>query len=216
MVINLLSLQIRCGKNRSFPTSLSCWEASIVHRASSLKGVNCVAEEYNPKRHRKGCIMWFCFSVLFYFVLFFFKGGIWKATGWLHWWLCMLSRSVVSNSLWSCGLSPTRLLCPWKFPSKNTGVGCHFLLQGIFLTQGSNLHLLPLLHWQILYHCTTWEAPILVNSAQVNSNFLCPKWQTWSVCTTQSLFIRVGRWGTNWLKWTLVSVGAEWKDNFCY
>ena len=34
-----------------------------------------------------------------------------------------------------------RLLCPWDFPDKNTGVGCHFLLQGIFLTQGSNLGL---------------------------------------------------------------------------
>ena len=34
---------------------------------------------------------------------------------------------------------------PWGFPGKNTGVGCHFLLQGIFPTQGSNLHLL---HWQ--------------------------------------------------------------------
>ena len=32
---------------------------------------------------------------------------------------------------------------------KNTGVGCHFLLQGIFLTQGSNLGLLCLLHWQV-------------------------------------------------------------------
>ena len=32
------------------------------------------------------------------------------------------------------------------FPGKNTGLGCHFLLQGIFLTQGSNLHLL---HWQV-------------------------------------------------------------------
>ena len=28
------------------------------------------------------------------------------------------------------GLEPTRLLCPWNFPGKNTGVGCHFLLQG--------------------------------------------------------------------------------------
>ena len=35
------------------------------------------------------------------------------------------------------------------FPGKNIGVGCHFLLQGIFLTQGSNLHLLHLLHWQL-------------------------------------------------------------------
>ena len=34
------------------------------------------------------------------------------------------------------------LLCPWDFPGKNTGVGCHFLLQGIFLTQGLNLGLL--------------------------------------------------------------------------
>ena len=36
---------------------------------------------------------------------------------------------------------PTRLLCPWDSPGKSTGVGCHFLLQGIFPTQGSNLGL---------------------------------------------------------------------------
>ena len=42
------------------------------------------------------------------------------------------------------GLQPTRLLCPWNFPGTSTGVGCHFLLQGIFLTQGSNPG--PLLH----------------------------------------------------------------------
>ena len=35
-----------------------------------------------------------------------------------------------------CG--PTTLLCPWDFPNKNAGVGCHFLLQGIFLTQELN------------------------------------------------------------------------------
>ena len=43
---------------------------------------------------------------------------------------------------------PTRLLCPWDSPGKSTGVGCHFLFQGIFLTQGSNPCLLCLLHWQ--------------------------------------------------------------------
>ena len=37
---------------------------------------------------------------------------------------------------------PVRLLCPWNSPGKNTGVGCHFLLQRIFLTQGWNLRLL--------------------------------------------------------------------------
>ena len=51
--------------------------------------------------------------------------------------------------LWSLSrltrLQPARLLYPWDFTGKNTGVDCHFLLQGIFLTQGSNL---CLLHWQ--------------------------------------------------------------------
>ena len=46
------------------------------------------------------------------------------------------------------GLQPARLLCPWDSPGKNTGVGCHALLQGIFLTQGWNLCLLCLLPWQ--------------------------------------------------------------------
>ena len=32
-------------------------------------------------------------------------------------------------------------LCPWDSPGKNTGVGCHFFLEGIFPTQGSNLGL---------------------------------------------------------------------------
>ena len=41
---------------------------------------------------------------------------------------------------------PTRLLCPWDSAGKNPGVGCHFLLQGIFLKQGSNAQLL---HWQV-------------------------------------------------------------------
>ena len=39
------------------------------------------------------------------------------------------------------GLYPYRLLCPWDFPGKNTGMGYRFLLQGIFPTQGLNLHL---------------------------------------------------------------------------
>ena len=52
---------------------------------------------------------------------------------------------LVSNSLGPYRLGPAKLPCPWDFPGKNTEVGCHFLLQWIFLTQGWNLHLL---HWQ--------------------------------------------------------------------
>ena len=49
---------------------------------------------------------------------------------------------VVSDSLPPRGLEPASLLCPWDSPGRNTGVGCHALLQGIFPTQGSNLWLL--------------------------------------------------------------------------
>ena len=62
----------------------------------------------------------------------------------------VFSPSAVSNSLWPHGLQPARLLCPWDSPGKNnTGVGWHTLLQGIFLTQGLNLGLLCLQHWQV-------------------------------------------------------------------
>ena len=56
--------------------------------------------------------------------------------------LFLLACSVMSGSLQPHALWPTRLFYPWDFPGKNTGVDCHFLLQGIFPTQGSNLHLL--------------------------------------------------------------------------
>ena len=42
----------------------------------------------------------------------------------------------------NCSPPGSSVLCPWDSPNRNTGVGCHFLLQGIFLTQGSNPGLL--------------------------------------------------------------------------
>ena len=60
---------------------------------------------------------------------------------------CQVS-SIMCDSLPPHGLYPARCLCPWHSPGKNTGVGCLDLLWGIFLTQGSNPHLLRLLHWQ--------------------------------------------------------------------
>ena len=69
-----------------------------------------------------------------------------------------ISHLVMSSSLWLHGLQPSRLLCPWDFPGKNTGVGCHFLLQEIFLTQGSNP---GLLHCKrILFHPSHRGSPI--------------------------------------------------------
>ena len=62
----------------------------------------------------------------------------------LHFCCCLVTK-LCPTLLQPHVLQPTNLLCPWDFPGKNTGVGYHFLFQGIFLTQGQNLHLL---HWQ--------------------------------------------------------------------
>ena len=64
----------------------------------------------------------------------------------------------MSDSLRPHGLWPTRLLSPWNFPGKSTGVGCHFLLQGIFPTQELNPGL-PHCR-QTLYHLSHQGSPI--------------------------------------------------------
>ena len=61
----------------------------------------------------------------------------------LHWWhltgLAVIVQSLSCVQLFCNPMDqPARLLCPCGFPGKNTGVGCHFLLQGIFPTQESN------------------------------------------------------------------------------
>ena len=68
--------------------------------------------------------------------------------------------SVVSDSLQPHRLWPARLLCTWNSPGKTTGVGCHFLLQGTFPTQGSNLG---------LPHCKQMHYPL---SHQIIRKFL--------------------------------------------
>ena len=77
----------------------------------------------------------------------------------------------MSNYLQPHGLSTTRLLCPWNFPGKNTGVGCFLLLQIIFPIQGSNLHFLLgrliLYHWET--HCSLLfllKRPVMSDSLQ--------------------------------------------------
>ena len=53
----------------------------------------------------------------------------WVAIALSNAWKWKRSRSVVCDSQRPHGLQPTRLLCPWDFPGKSTGVGCHCLLQ---------------------------------------------------------------------------------------
>ena len=68
-----------------------------------------------------------------------------------------MSHSVVSDSLRPHGLQPTRLLYPPDSLGKNTGVGCRFLLQGIFLTQGSDP---GLLHCRQILHRLSYEGSV--------------------------------------------------------
>ena len=75
----------------------------------------------------------------------------------------LVSQSAVLGSVRPRGLRPARLLCPWDSPGKNPGVGCHRLLQGIFLIQGLNPGLLHCR--QILYHWATGEAPLVILSS---------------------------------------------------
>ena len=56
--------------------------------------------------------------------------------------VCVLSCSVMSDSLRLYGLKPTRLLCPWNSPGKLTGVSCHSLLQVTHM-QGYNYNPAP-------------------------------------------------------------------------
>ena len=66
------------------------------------------------------------------------------------------------------GLRPTRLLCPWDSPGKNTGVGCHALLQGDLPHPGIEPASLmsPALAGGFFTTSTTWEAPNLQNRGQ--------------------------------------------------
>ena len=78
-----------------------------------------------------------------------------------------------SKSLRTHGLQPARFLCPWSSLGKNTGVGCHFLLQEIFPTQGSNPGL-PHCR-QILYCVSHQGSPLKKVVAPDNSCWVCPE-----------------------------------------
>ena len=62
---------------------------------------------------------------------------------------CMLSCFICIRYFATLRTVVCRLLCPWDSPGKDTGVARHALLQGIFPTQGSNMCLSCLLHWQV-------------------------------------------------------------------
>ena len=126
--------------------------------------------------------------------LFFFNGGKLQCCGlcctstrishnYIH--LLLFSREVVSDSFVTSGTVAHRLLCPWDFPGKNTGVGCHFLLQGIFPTKGSNL---LLLNWQ-----ADW-LPQMHQESQIEHTTLQKFWNA------SYIFIETRMYSISWYK----------------
>ena len=142
-------------------------------------------------------IMPSCFSLLMA------KGFQWRS-------MCARSvHSVMSDSLQSYGPYPARISCPWDSPGKNTGVGYHFLLQRIFLTQGSNPHLL-LLHCRwILYPLRHLRSPFnegefplfvhFTNHLLLKNDLLCVRHPYFSF-TSALLVFQIPGWFPVW-KW---------------
>ena len=99
-----------------------------------------------------------------------------------HMYSLIITKVHLQNGLFACILRCTwlfatyelsTLLCPWDSPGKNIGVGCHFLLQGIFPTQDLNpsfLHcrwiLYPLIHLRNLQN--------ELNRSDTSPHFLLP------------------------------------------
>ena len=92
--------------------------------------------------------------------------------------VCILSHLQLFVSPWTV---PTRLLCPWSFPGKNTGMGCLFFLQGIFLTQRLNLNFLRLLHWQVKSLPPSHQASLYIF---LNDYYLFIFWSQFTECRT--------------------------------
>ena len=106
----------------------------------------------------------------------------------------MLTRFSVSSSLF---------FTIQGIPGKNTGVGCHALLQGIFLSKGSNPHLLGLLHW-LLDSMPPATSKIVHKSYEINQQFF----QAWETDHIHSMYYKYCK-HTYIIQWALIDVLRE-------
>ena len=90
--------------------------------------------------HDECVCMYLCVCICSAYIHMYLRVFIYVCMG-----VCVCMCSITSNILQLHGLQPASLLCPSDSPGKSTGMGCHFFIQEISPTQGSNLRLL---HWQ--------------------------------------------------------------------
>ena len=125
--------------------------------------------------------------------------------------MLLLQRAVHSCVWFFVTARTARLLCPWNFPGKNTRLGCHSFLQGIFPTQGSNLGLLHCR--QVLYHLNHQGSPgwcwAELNTISASISLCiwgCKLWTLWETISYSSVYSKC-------LACTRSLINAYWKQN---
>ena len=115
-----------------------------------------------------------------------------------------ISVTLAMSSLPPHGLEPIRLLCPWDSPGRNTGLGCHAFLQGIFPDPGTETRSLvsSALAGGLFTTSTTWETPYTCKCISQYCNCYCLKlinkvskaaWDLWSRAFSFSWFTTPAR-----------------------
>ena len=134
--------------------------------------------------------------------------------------VCMLSR-FSRVSLRPYGLKPTRLLSPWNSPGKNTGVGCHALLEGVFSTQDINVVSRTK---QVLVNCSVMLVVVVISYTS-NLCFLFFRFITGKLPSNQRLYFQPSPYPCSWVwfcdnfsslkcgqKWCVLLSGPHFKE----
>ena len=111
----------------------------------------------------------------------------------------------MSDSLWPRGLPVL-----WNSPGKNTQVGCHSLLQGIFLIQGSNS---GMSHFRQVLNCLSHQgSPLIANQSKPVLNIHWKDWcWSWNSNTLATWWEEVTHWKRPWC-WERLRAGGEGDD----
>ena len=128
-------------------------------------------------------------------IIFFFsrQPSIFPQRFWWFLWACM--HAVVSDCLQPHGLQPTRLFYPWNIQGKNTEMGCHFILQGIFPTRDqTDVSCVFCIAGGFFARWTIGEAPIplrTVASCYLVTFCLGNDWKDSSLDSNHNLFLSI-------------------------
>ena len=108
-----------------------------------------------------------------------------------------------------CDQRTHRLLCPWNSLGKNTGVGCHFLLQGNFLTQGLNP---GLLHYRQILYCLSHQGSPVASFHIYMDLYIYPWRRKWHQFSCLGNPMDGGAW---WATVQGVAKGSDTTEHTC-